>query len=378
MAMNLAAKFSDKVDERFTRESFSEGVLGNAYDFNGVKTVTVYSVPTAPMNDYTRHPSDYTNNPIQINRYGAAIDLQASTQTMELTKDRSFSFVIDRGDLNQSMMVMEANKALSRQINEVIIPEFDTYAFNTLAAKATALGNINTTAATKSNAYELFLEGQEFLGDHMAPDDGRIALCSYRFANLLKQDPSFVLASEAGMQIKHKGDIGMVDGVTVRAVPSSRLPNGCSCIITHPYATVGPKQLQDYKIHDNPVGVSGYVVEGRMIYDVFVLNNKANGIWYIGESGVLRTLQVVTSPSVTSGKSVVTVQPEKDSGHTWVYKTGTSLTAVAYGDTLTGWTAMATSGTEITPTSSHTIIQVAELDADSKVVGVGTAVLNIG
>lgn len=371
MAMNLASKFSNKVDERFTAESYAHLVLGNAYDFNGVKTVSVYGVPTVAMTDYNRLASD---------RYGTPVDLQASVQHMTLSKDRGFTFVIDRGDLVQSQYVLEANKALSRQINEQWIPEYDTHVFSTLAAKASAMGNLSTTKPTKSNAYELFAAGQEHLGNHMAPDTGRVAICSYGYASLLMQDNAFVRYGDSSQKMLKTGIIGEIDGVTVKRVPSGRLPNGCSCILTHPYAAIGPKQLYEYKIHDNPPGVSGYKVEGRMIYDCFVLDNKVNGIYYLGGAGVMRTLDVQTMPSVTVGKSVLTVSPAAESGNTWYYKTGTAITDVTFGTAITtsAWTKLEASGVEISPTSSHTIIQVVEVDSASKPVGHGIAKLNIG
>ena len=376
MAMQLAEKFSSKVDERFEQKAYSQGVCGNAFDFDGVKTVKVYDMAIAPLQDYDR------TRTIAQSRYGNVTDLQAAVQTMTVGKDKSFTFAIDRKDLIMSQAVMEANRALSRQINQSIIPAYDAHVFQTLASRASGMGNLTTTTPTKNNAYEMFLSIQEFLGNHLAPAEGRIAICSYRFANLLKQDPSFVLASEAGMQVRHNGDIGMVDGVIIRQVPSSVLPNGCACIVTHPFASVAPKKLEDYKIHDDPPGHSGYLVEGRFIYDCFVLDNKVNGIYYVGSSGVLRVLNVISAPSVTTGKCTILVSPDKDSGNTWVYKTGASLTSVAFGDSITagsgGWTAMNANGLEITPTSSHTYVQVVELDSEGKAVGEGRAKLNVG
>lgn len=375
MAQNLASKYSDKVDERFTRESFADAVLGSNYkvgDFSGVKTVYVYSVPTVPMHDYSRGGTG--------DRYGTSLDLQASTQALTMSKDRSFTFIIDRGNHIQSQMIYDANKALSRQINEVIIPEYDTHVFATMAAKASAMGNLSTTSPTKSNAYSLFMAGQETLGDHQVPDKGRIAICSYKYAALLMQDNAFVRYGDSAQKMLSSGVIGEIDGVQIKRVPSSRLPAGCSCIISHPCATIGPKQLSDYKIHDNPPGISGWKVEGRLIYDCFVLNNKAGGIFYIGGSGVMRTLDVQSIPSNTTGKTVLTVAPAAESGNSWYYKTGTAKTDVTFGTAITtsAWTALSASGTEITPTSSHTLVQVVEVDSDSKPVGHGIAKLNIG
>ena len=39
-------------------------------------------------------------------------------------------------------------------------------------------------------------------------------------------------------------------------------------------AMTSPVKLADYKIHENPQGINGWLVEGRIYYDAFVLNNK--------------------------------------------------------------------------------------------------------
>ena len=130
--------------------------------------------------------------------------------------------------------------------------------FKTLATAASTNGNTDATAATKSNAYELFLKAQEKLGDNCAPDQGRVAFCSYKFANLLKQDPSFMKYGNLSQEMVNKGIMGECDGVKIVKVPASRLPEGCSFILTHPIAATGPKQLEEYKIHDNPPGISGW------------------------------------------------------------------------------------------------------------------------
>ena len=51
-------------------------------------------------------------------------------------------------------------------------------------------------------------------------------------------------------------------------------------MICHSCATVAPAKLEDYKIHEDPPGISGSLVEGRIVYDAFVLENKAKAIYY--------------------------------------------------------------------------------------------------
>ena len=249
---NLAQKYSKTIDERFSRESQAMIALNNHYDFNGVDTVKVYSIPVVPMTDYTRSG---------LNRYGTPDDLTRNVQTLKVTKDRAFTFIIDRGDKLQSQMASDAGKALDRQLREVWVPEYDAYVFRTLAASATAKGNYSTVAITKANAYEMFLKGMEALGNANVPDEGRVCFCSYGFANLLKQDSAFMRYGDSSQQMLQKGVIGEVDGCKIVKVPSSRLPAGAAFLITHPVAATGPKQLEDYKIHDDPPGISGWLVK---------------------------------------------------------------------------------------------------------------------
>ena len=92
-------------------------IVNGEFDWIGVSTVNVYSIPTSAMNDYSLSGT---------NRYGTPEELGNETQEMTLKQDRSFTFTIDRKNYDDTMMVMEAGKALRRQIDEVVIPEVDT------------------------------------------------------------------------------------------------------------------------------------------------------------------------------------------------------------------------------------------------------------
>lgn len=157
---NLASTYAKAVDERFHKESQAMMALNNDYKFTGFKTVNVYSIPVVPMVDYSRSGA---------NRYGTPQDLSRNVQSMTVTKDRSFTFIIDKGDKIQSQMVSDAGKALSRQIREVVVPEYDTYVFATLAAAATKHGNYSTEEIDSDNAYSVFLNAMEHMGNHNVP-----------------------------------------------------------------------------------------------------------------------------------------------------------------------------------------------------------------
>ena len=271
MAVNYAAKFDAKVDERFAKEALSTGIVNQDFDFTGVDTVKVYSIPTTAMNDYA-----LTGN----TRYGTAAELENNVQTLTLTKDRSFTFTIDKRSVQDTNGTMEAGKALARQLSEVVIPEVDKYRFTKVVAGADAdEGHVKTGAVTKNNAYEEVLDGQVKLTDAFVPEEGRKLHVSPEFYKLIKLDPSFVKNSDLGQEVAFKGQVGAIDGLPVILTPTSRLPENVAFVIAHPIATTSPVKLEDYKIHDNPPGINGYLVEGRIRYDAFVLDSKKKAIY---------------------------------------------------------------------------------------------------
>ena len=247
---NLASKFSKKVDEAFTRDAIAPLVTNQDYKWDGVKTVNVYSIPVVELNDYNRGGA---------NRYGTPDELGNAAQTLSIEKDRGWTFTIDKGNNTQSEMVMEAGKACARQVALKVIPEIDAHVFKKIAiAACTTEGHSATTAITKTNAYAEFLKAQEVLGNENVPDEGRVCLCSYAFAGALKQDAAFMRDCDTAQNMQVKGMLGEVDGAKLIRVPSSRLPAGCDFILCHPIATVAPKQLNEYKIHTDAPGISGW------------------------------------------------------------------------------------------------------------------------
>ena len=338
------------------------------------KTIKVYSIPISVMKDYAR---------TGIARYGSPDDLTRNVQTMTITKDRAFNFIIDKGDKIQSEMVSDAGQALARQLREVVVPEFDTYCFAKFAAAAKEAGGYATTAVTASNAYACFLAGQEYLGDHNVPDAGRVAFCSYKFANYMMQDPAFVKYGDKSQDMVIKGILGEIDGCKIVKVPSTRLPAGAAFILAHAEAAVGPRQLEDYRIHDDPPGISGWLVEGRTIYDCFVLNEKRRALYYHGGQSVFKALDVMTAATDTGKTTILINGVLEASGNKWYYdtaQTAAGLISLTYGSAITtgNWTQLTANATEITPTAGDTVVRVVEVDSSNYPVAFCDALLNIG
>ena len=271
LGINLAQKYEKKVDEAFTKASFTAPLVNNDYNFDGVDTIHIYRIPTVALNDYSRTGTS---------RYGNPDELQDYVDEYILKTDKSFTFTIDKGNNQDQLNVKDAGRALKREIDQVIVPAQDKQVLSVIAAAAQDnTGHTGSGAISKSNAYEKFLDGQAVLDDALVPVNGRVAVVSTAFYKNIKLDSSFTKTGDMATKLSYKGLVGEIDGVPVIKVPTSYLPENCEFIITHPIATINPKKLQDYKIHRDPPGINGNLVEGRVRYDAFVLEGKKDAIY---------------------------------------------------------------------------------------------------
>ena len=274
MAINLVTRYLPYVDEIFTKESKKSLLTNQDFDWTGAHTVEVYKVTTSAMQDYSRNPSPgFTGS-----RYGTVQDLDATTEEFTLKKDRSFTFAIDKLDKDETGNVLNGASALARQQRQVVIPEVDTYVYSVMT---TGAGTKPTAVTlTEENIYTEILKAGNALDNADVPEDGRQLVVTPDVFVLMKRCKDIIMETNIGNDLRLKGVIANLDGANVIKVPAARLPKNFGFMLAHPVATVAPTKLEDYKIHEDPPGISGSLVEGRICYDAFVLENKAKAIYY--------------------------------------------------------------------------------------------------
>ena len=274
MSIDLATKFQPHTDEQFKAESKKTLLTNTDFDWICAHVIKIYKVTTSKMNDYNRNGESNGN----WSRYGAVADLDATTQEMALRKDRSFTFAIDKLDEDETKQQLAAASALARQNREVVIPEVDAYTYGVMAANAgTKPAELTLTT---ENIYTEILNGSQALDDAEVPEAGRVLVVTPAIYNLMKKCKDIVMETNVGNELRLQGVISILDGMNVQKIPANRLPNGFGFMIAHPCATVAPVKLEDYTVHENPPGISGSLVEGRIVYDAFVLDNKTKAIYY--------------------------------------------------------------------------------------------------
>ena len=293
MAVNLATKYASQIAEVFTAGSFVKGKTSTSFDLTGVKTLKVYTPLTVPEVDYTREG---------MSRYGTVTEMQDIVQELKMTQDKAFTLTIDKGNHLDQNMTKKAADMLRLQINEQSTPAADRYALKRFAMMAGTIDTVSE-APTKSNIVELISTGAQTLDDNLVPDGDRYIYVTSEVYKLIRLSPEFTGLEGLGVKAVAKGVCGEISGLNIVRVPKSYMPDGCFFLIAHKNAVLMPYKISDAKVHNDPVGVSGALIEGRHYYDAFVLGAKAVGVYAL----VLADSKLA-SPTimVSSGKAAVT------------------------------------------------------------------------
>lgn len=302
MAINLHDRYDKQIQSKYTQGSLIKGVLDNSYSFSGVKTVKISSLVTVPMVDYVREGS---------NRYGTPKEMQDTVQELTLSQDKSFSVTIDKGNNADQNEIKTAGKVLARQLEEKAIPTMDKYCFEKLSHKAGKIVG-SGTALTKSNVCERITDGTTFMDDAEVPGDNRTLFVSTKTYAMLRLSDEFQKCDGMLETSLAKGQVGTYDNMRVVKVPKGRWPKDVNFIIVHKRAACAPVKLNDTKVHIDPPGISGNLLEGRQYYDLFVYGAKANGVYVDVNTGsgagtvcATPTFSAGVLTSATSGATVM-------------------------------------------------------------------------
>lgn len=267
MAVNYATKYEKATSDLLVARRKSSKFTNQDWSWEGNESIVVTTLTDPTIGNY--------NPNVATGAYGEPSEVEDTEQTFTLSRDRAWTKTIDKKSIQDKLGIKRPAKYLAQVTKNKMVPEIDTYIFQTIVT-AGELDNrddiVADAATSSSNAYTNFSDINADITDNEAPEEGRIAAMTPQYYNKLKQTAVFD-SSDTGLADRKKGSVGKLDGVEIVVVPSNRMPANTDLIISHPSVCVAPEKLVDYKVHDNPPGKSGYLIEYRHRYDAFVDTN---------------------------------------------------------------------------------------------------------
>ena len=292
--VHLGTRYSRKIDQSFVDGSLIKTRLSNENEFVGARTVRIHSINVVPLNDYDRGASS--------NRYGDPTEVGDTVQELTLTQDKSFTGVIDKAN-NLDQAINKAGKFLGVQMSEAVVPEFDRYCFDQLAHKAGVIVG-DAQAISADNVIARMAAARAHFLNHRVPLDGRTWYVTTSVFDALVDTDQFKNLDRVGPKALVKGQVGEIFGAPVVEVPAELMPAGVNFILVHKRAATAPAKLHDAKVHTDPPGISGSLVEGRFYYDLFVYARKADGVYVDVTTG--SGVTVLAAPTIAASGGAIT------------------------------------------------------------------------
>lgn len=271
---NYAADVLAKIDERFSLDSKTDLISNKGIElsFEGVNSVTIYDIDTVTENDYVRAGTM---------RYGQLVEVGTGTQTFVLSQDKSFALSIDRGNREDSKMVLAIEDAVKRQVREVSVPTVDKYRLAVLVAYAQANGQQPTDATlSKTTVFGAILTERAALQNALVPLEDIVIFVHPVIEQYLWQDAEFKVACDRTKADLATGVIGTVMGMTIVTVPTTYFPTSkINFLMVSKKVLISPTKFNSIRTGDGfPFGIDGFVAQGRRYYDAFIPANKGVAI----------------------------------------------------------------------------------------------------
>lgn len=290
MAINLAEKYSPKVVERFYTDSVILGKTSKEYEWDGVKSIKVYSINTVAPVNYARPEkggpsSSETDEYKQANfmsRYGLTHEIGDTIQTMTVSQDKAVSMAVDKGNNTQQMLIKNAGKVVARELREQFVPMFDKYALEEWAKNAGT--TLTAKDLTKSTIVEAISDAvTALINAETTIDDAYCYIGATNFAKLVLSDEFIKYGSDTlTTKALDRGVLGHVRGLQIVQVPDSYMPTiggkKVNFLVVKKSCVLAPTKIKDIKIHEDAPGISGALMEIRWMYDAFVLEEKNKGV----------------------------------------------------------------------------------------------------
>lgn len=275
-AINIHEKYEKQLAQEFEKHSYIGSNTNKSWSFEGVKSINVSTVDNMKLADYKRSGTQ---------RFGELMEIGDSVQTMTVTQDKGFNGSIDAGYASEQQKIKRAGEIMQNTVRNVLNPHIDHYAFGKWSKDGGIIKGM--AAPSKTTITNAVFDAVTAMDNEDVPMEGKVLYIGSTHFNNLRLSKEFLEAQSLVGKILGKGEVGMVADCKVVKMPDRMLPKGVHFMITHPSSVILAKKINMTRILDEVMGVHGSVLEGRSIFDAFVLGARAAGVYVAADTSLV-------------------------------------------------------------------------------------------
>ena len=281
--INYAEKYSSELDQILVQESLT-GILETP-NVNWLDAKT-FHIPSINVSGYKTHSRNGGFNRGSV---------ETTNEPYTLGFDRDVEFFVDRADVDESAQAASAANVTRTFMNEHSMPEMDAYRFSKIATRAIAEGQTASAAITSANVYDVLKAA--ILPVRKYGAGNLVMYVSSLVMDALERSDDFTRNIEASGTGALDSRVTSLDGVRIievwdidRFKTAFDFTDGfvaaagaldINFLLVAKSAIVAKAKLAYIKLWEPGTHTDGdgYLYQNRMYHDLFVMKNKADGVF---------------------------------------------------------------------------------------------------
>lgn len=281
MAINLITRVEPKVMERLYKESVTQGLFSNQYNWAGARTIEIMSVDNVELTAYNRSLTDNSTAGTIGNRFGQIIELGDTKKSYTMQDEVKYNIGFEKSTNSDQGDIKTASSIISRQDREIVRPYIDKYRLGKLAAGAGLNKYSATTSADlgRSKILETLMKAKAALANEYAPMGQQVLYVGETAAIEMKLADEVIGVDKIAEQPIVNGTIGKLAGMQLRIVPDTYMPTGCAFLIVTKNSAWAPVKVKTSRVLTEVPSFDGNLVQFHMYHDCFVNDARKNTIY---------------------------------------------------------------------------------------------------
>lgn len=291
MAINLVTRVEPKVMERLYKESVTQGIFSNRFNWAGARTIEIMSVDNVPLTPYNRNLNAGSDGTIG-NRFGDITELGDTKVSYTMNDEVKYNIGFEKSTNSDQENIKTASSIISRQDREIVRPYIDKYRINKLALGAGLNKYSATTTSSgdlsRSKILETLLTAKAALANNYAPVGQQVIYIGETRAIELNLASQVLAVDKIAEQPIVNGTLGKIAGMQVNVIPDAYMPEGLAFLVVTKGSAWAPVKVKTARVLDEVPNFDGQLVQFHMYHDCFVNEARKNTIyacWTTGAPG---------------------------------------------------------------------------------------------
>jgi hypothetical protein len=267
MAINLAKKYHDKLVKSLEYASNLAGKTTDEYKLDGGEGVYLTSLVPQALNSY--------NMAATSNRYGTPSEMQDVQQYVGWDYDKSYAITVDKANYQDGGYLKTAGAVIEEQNNSIVAPFIEQNFYGKLCMNA---GKVVTgNAPTASDIMGRLTAIEAWFRNNNIPKADRFVAVPTTVFQLIRH--ALTNCDDITDKMLIKGLVGRIGSLNIVEVADSDLFSDVYLVAWYKRAALKAFDIKDARVHQDPPGINGILVEFRVRGVNSVIGQYKGGVY---------------------------------------------------------------------------------------------------